>query len=197
MYRLALIFILIVIFGNINGQMPQCYSSILPSQVIVSVNPYVKLDTKDIWPLDGNGTYLQKISAKAKGKKFNFYVSLTISPYMLEAVAFNDFNGWLYTLRLTPENLVWEESKQIPSIMQPENIIADFLLVHIPMMKLQTALHGARALEKGNEKRKARIVNFDKVIRKIQYKEPIGTMWGHVIITNPRKYRLDIQTAVQ
>jgi len=167
-----------------------------PSEFPVSKS--AKLNTSKVWPLKMKGTYLQKITATAKGKQQSFSVHLTLDDWMLEAVAFNDMAGRLYNMQWTPDNVYWDGSPYIPSMVKPEYILVDFLLAQLPINQLQSILKGARVVEQGIQGGKTRTVYDDKVLRTINYKNPIGSMWGNVIIDNPGiGYRLDIQTVTQ
>jgi hypothetical protein len=164
----------------------------------VSINPWVKLNTVKLWPLKNFGTYLQKVTASVKGKKHTFSIHLTLNAEMLEAVAFNDMAGRLYTLQWTPQSVCWEGSSYIPECIKPENIIADFLLVHLPVNQLQGVLQGAIVFEGPVGFKLTRVIKNNQVLRSITYSNPIGKMWGQVTIENPEiGYKLDIQTVVQ
>lgn len=164
----------------------------------VPVSSNVKLNIANIWPLQMNGTYLQKITASAGGSKHSFSVYLTVSETMVEVVAFNDMAGRLYKMKWTPQKIDWEASSFIPSMIRPENIIADFLLVHLPSDQLQNILYGAYVYEQSDGNAKSRVIYSSIALRNIYYNSPFGNMWGRVVIDNPAfGYRLDIQTVEQ
>lgn len=170
----------------------------------VAISPTVSLHTAGIWPLAPKvnnapqGTYLQKITAFSRGKKHAFSVHLTLEENMLESIAFSDFVGRLYLLKWTPEEVIWEGSSFVPKIIKPENILADFLLIHLPVDQLQSRLHGAQVFENVTETGKTRVIQNQEVLRTITYRTPLGAMWQNVTIDNPEAgYKLDIQTAVQ
>lgn len=188
-----LIILAVVILAGCTGAR---YSQEPPPKI--SVTRSVKLNTERIWPMEIKGTYLQKVTASARGKQQTFSVHLTLDEWLLEAVAFNDVAGRLYQLKCTPDNVDWVGSPYVPSIIKPDNILVDFLLVHLPANQLQSLLQGARVHENGNESRKTRTIKDRSVLRIINYDHPIGAMWGHVTIENPSMgYKLDIETVAQ
>ncbi len=151
----------------------------------------------NIWPLKNKGIYLQKITATVKGKQHSFSIHLTLDDYMLEAIAFNDMVGRLYSLKWTPQGVEWEGSAYIPKFIMPENIIADFLMVHLPAKQLEGILQGAQVFEQAEGSGKIRYVR-GREVRTITYENPLGAMWGHVVIHNlVLGYKLDIQTVRQ
>lgn len=167
-----------------------------PSQIPISRS--VNLDTDNVWPLTIQGTFLQQITCTAMGKKQSFSVHLTLEDMMMEAIAFNDVAGRLYRLHWTPGNVNWEGSKYIPSVIKPENILLDFLLVHLPADQLGKVLKGAHVHENDNNYGKTRIIQGSNFRRTIYYSNPMGAMWGHVVIENPIVgYKLEIQTVTQ
>jgi hypothetical protein len=164
----------------------------------VSVGSTAVLQVANIWPLQNKGSYLQKITASAMGKRHSFSVHLTLDDDMLEAIAFADMAGRLYSMKWTPESVHWEGSSYIPPMIKPENIIADFLLVHLPTEQLHSVLQGAQIFEQDANNGKTRIVKGREVIRKITCRNPIGNIWGYVVIENPIiGYKLEIQTVMQ
>jgi hypothetical protein len=147
----------------------------------ISVNRNVKLNTKMIWPMEIKGSYLQKVTVSVMGKQQTFSVHLTMDEWMLETVAFNDFAGRLYHLKCTPDYVDWEGSAFVPSIIKPDNILVDFLLVHLPEDQLKRLIQGASVFEKGDSTAKTRLIKNRNVLRVIHYQHPIGQMWGHVV----------------
>jgi hypothetical protein len=167
-----------------------------PSQIAVSRS--AKLNIAAIWPLNIRGTYLQKVTATAWGKKETFSVYLTLEDDMIEAIAFSDVAGRLYKLKVTPGNILWESSACIPTSIQPENILTDFLLINLNAGQLASILKGARVFERGNLSVKTRTIKERKILRTISYSQPTESLWGQVIIENPiYGYKLNIQTVEQ
>lgn len=161
----------------------------------VSISPSATLDLAGIWPLEYNGNYLQKIKATAKGKKHSFSMHLNLDETTLEAVAYNDFVGRLYTLKWSENDVIWESSSYVPEIIKPENIIADFLLIHLPIEHLQNRLRSAIVSEELTETGKTRIIRNNDILRTISYREPLGNLWKNVVIDNPvYDYKLVIET---
>lgn len=164
----------------------------------IAISRSAKLNIASIWPLNMRGTYLQKVTAAAWGKSETFSVYLTLEDEMIEAIAFSDIAGRLYRLKVTPGNILWEGSAYIPSTIQPENILLDFLLINLPAGKLAALLKGARVFEKGNAAVKTRTIKERKILRTITYSQPTETLWGRVVIENPiYGYKLDIRTVEQ
>lgn len=175
----------------------QTRTSKAPSSQI-AISRSAKLNAARIWPLSIRGTYLQKVTASAWGKKETFSVYLTLEDEMIEAIAFSDVAGRLYRLKVTPGNVLWEGSAYIPPTIQPENILADFLLINLRADQLAALLKGARVFERGDAAAKTRTIKDRKILRTIRYSQPTKTLWGHVVIENPvYGYKLDIQTVVQ
>ncbi len=192
MQKIIVLFVFIILSGCAGTR----FSKEPPSQI--SISRTVKLNTAPVWPLKIKGTYLQKVTATAWGKQQSFSVYLTLDNEMLEAIAFNDVAGRLYRLKWTPQNVIWEGSDYIPSMIKPDNILIDFLLAHLPIQQLNSVLKGARVFEKGNLACKTRQIKNKKILRTIVYSQPMGYMWGHVVIENPViGYKLVIQTVEQ
>ncbi len=180
-----------------------CASSRMPRESNPKISgshpiaPKIKFDFTKVWPLN-KGTYLQKITASVKGKKYSFTVHLTLENEMLEAIAINDIAGRLYSLKWTPNDMIWDKSARIPDFIKPENIIADFLFVHLPANQLQCALKGSQVFERPTQLGLTRVIKINEVLRTITYETPSGNMWKHVIIENPvLGYQLNIQTVIQ
>lgn len=192
MHKILILFITLSLIGCTRTRFPQ------ERPYLALANPTVNLQTAHVWPLAFKGSYLQKITATAKGKKHTFSVYLNLNEQMLESIAYTDMTGRLYKLKWTPEHIIWEGSRYIPSIIKPENIITDFLMIHLPAKELEGLLRGARVFENSEGTGKTRIVKVNEVIRRITYSKPLGKMWGHVIIENPvLGYKLAIQTVEQ
>ncbi len=165
---------------------------------LVSISQTAKLNTMQAWPLKNKGSHLQQVTATANGEKHTFSVYLEIHDRKFEAVAFNDVTGRLYSFTWTPESVSWEASPLIPAEIMPENIIADFLMAHLPLAQLQSALMGASVTELGDGKHVVRTVKNKDTIRKITYLQKNGNIWGHLIVENPQiGYKLDIKTVSQ
>lgn len=174
-----------------------CANNILEKKDIqtaqVCKTSYLNLDQS--W-LNTSGVYLQRIKTTVKGKPFTFSVHLTLEKGKMEAIAFNDLLGRLYHLTWTPETLSWEASKHIPSLLQPDYIIADFLLTHLPLDQLKTALMAAELRQEGDTENNIREIKSNgEVCRKIYRHKPLGALWKKVTILNPEwKYELEIET---
>jgi hypothetical protein len=164
----------------------------------IAISQKSRLNTSQIWPLNLNGSYVQKITASAWGKEQSFSVYLSLDNNVIEAVAFNDIAGRLYRLKIVPGSLLWEPSSYIPSFIKPENILADFLLVNLQADQLNALINRARVHEKTTPTGKIRTIKERRILRKITYSKPSGNMWGHVVIENPvLGYSLTIETVEQ
>jgi hypothetical protein len=198
MHKIIILILAIALVGCSTTRFPR---EEIPQQVPakhVSTNPVIQLNKAKIWPLKINGIYLQKVTATINGKQQSFSVHLTADERMIEIIAFSDMAGRLYKLKYTPQGVHWEGSSSIPSIIKPENIMTDFLMIHLSAKELQNSLPGSHVRETADATGKTRVVMLQKVLRKITYKRPLGTMWEHVTIENPAaRYRLDIQTVEQ
>jgi hypothetical protein len=148
------------------------------------------------WLIKNQGTYLQKIKATMAGKQHTFSVHLTLGQQKLEAIAFNDVYGRLYHLIWTPEKISWTASENISEFLRPEYIIADFLLTHLSLEYLKTALEGAEVREEEESARNVRMIeNKGATLRKIYRSTSIGYLWEKITIQNPEVgYELDIET---
>jgi hypothetical protein len=159
----------------------------------VCKDSYLNLDQS--W-LNTSGVYLQKLKTTVQGKPFTFSVHLTLEKGKMEAIAFNDLLGRLYHLTWTPENISWEASEHIPNTLQPDYIIADFLLTHLPEDQLKTALKGAQLHQTGDSENNVReIKSHGEICRKIYRHKPLDALWKKVTLVNPEwKYELEIET---
>lgn len=158
----------------------------------MAISSSANLKGTKVWPLKGHGTYLQKVKTTVKDQEHVLSVHITLSPEKLEFIAFNDIAGRLYHLVWTPESIAWQASDHLPSTLLPENIIADFLLVHLTKDELTNTLQGATFEEENN----GRIIqDAQGIIRKITRSNLVGSLWQNVTIENPTiGYTLEIQT---
>lgn len=161
----------------------------------ITVNETSAIHLVNPWP-KGHGVYLQKVKATIQGKPFVFSVHITLEEEKFEARAFNDICGQLYNLTWTPQGTSWESSAYIPEILQPDHIIADFLLAYLPSDQLEIALKGAHVRQTGNEVDNVCVIISDgKEIRRIQRHKSCGDLWERVNLQNLEYgYALDIQT---
>jgi hypothetical protein len=162
----------------------------------LSISQRTRLNPATAWPLRGEGVYLQKITANVRGETHTFSVHLTLEDYKLEAIAFNDIYGRLYHLTWTPEKINWVASDTLSEVLQPEYVIADFLLVHLPLEHLQDSLINTEIQEEKEGDESVRLITFkSELLRRISRNESLGYLWERVRIENPEVgYELDIQT---
>lgn len=166
-----------------------------PPLANIPIDANCTLHTTNIWPLKNTGSFLQQFTVRANGKKRSFSLHVTIEPHKLEAIAYNDMVGRLYTLVWAPDNLLWEGSTHIPEMIKPENIVLDFLLTHLPANDLQRGLQGAFVYERNDNNTKERIIKSQETLRTITYKHPFGNNFGFLLIDNPKVgYKLEIKT---
>ena len=79
--------------------------------------------------------------------------------------------------------------------MIPENIIGDFLLVHLDLDTLNQNLIGAYVVDRGDVR--TLYATDHKILRQITRHHFKDGIWQNVTIENPLlKYRLDIETVV-
>jgi hypothetical protein len=162
----------------------------------LSISHRTHLNPAMAWPLREKGQYLQKIKAEIRGEKYTFSVHLTLEDYKLEAIAFNDVYGRLYHLTWTPDKISWVASDTLSEVLQPEYVIADFLLAHLPLDHLQDSLINAEIQEEKEGDESIRLITFkSELLRRISRYESLGYLWERVKIKNPEVgYELDIQT---
>lgn len=162
------------------------------SDKVIEIAPGVQMQLATIWPLKGQGTYLQRIKSSVGQQHHTIMVHITLEPTKLEFIAVNDIIGRLYSLKWTPDQTLWEATDQIPKTMIPENIIGDFLLVHLDIDQLKANIKGATVIERGNE----RIIQTPHgIVRKITRLNRQGDLWQKARIQNPKiGYELDIET---
>jgi hypothetical protein len=95
------------------------------------------LNLAELWPLTTQGVYLQKlIMTLADSKEYTFSIHLTLSSHSIEAIGFHEIYGRLYHLTLTPHKLKTDVSPSMEGRFNPEDILVDFLVSHIPHEKL-------------------------------------------------------------
>ncbi len=158
----------------------------------VNLAPGCLLKLDGIWPLQGKGTYLQNVKIRAQDQEHTLTVHITLSSDLLDFIAFDEAVGRLYQLTWTPHNLTWQASEHLPDTLAPENVLGDFLLVHLTQEELQRNLEGAIVSEEKDERF---IQSSERVIRKISRRNLIESLWQDVSIHNPLiGYTLDIQT---
>jgi len=161
--------------------------------VPISATSYLKL--AKAWPLKSQGTYLQKVKATVRGEPYIFSVHLSLENGKLEAIAFNDIYGRLYHLTWTPQKITWIASDAVSEILHPENIIADFLLTHLPFEDLKTMLDAAHVREEESVENIRVIEKGSQILRRISRQKFLGYLWKKVTIQNPEiGYELVIET---
>lgn len=164
-------------------------------KVPISKTSYLNLAKS--WPLKIQGTYLQKVKATVRGEPYVFSVHLSLENRKLEAIAYNDVYGRLYHLTWTPQQISWIATEVVPEILRPENIIADFLLTHLPLEDLKTMLDAARVREEECVENIRIIEKEGQILRRISRHNCIGDLWKKVTIQNPEiGYELDIETVL-
>lgn len=164
----------------------------------------IPLTLSQAWPVLYNhmeqGTYLQKINTKALNKDFTITVHLSINNHKIEFIALHDIYGRIYHLVWTPHDLTWEASDHLPDTVRPENIILDFLLVHLPHKDLADFLkkQNGKIQVKGThaaDKERRLIKEGDNVLRDIKMEWQQGIFWKTVTLRNPQyDYTLNIET---
>ena len=162
----------------------------------MQVSQGVYLNVDKIWPLSStSGAFLQRVKATAGGQENVLTVHITQTPDYLNFVAFNDIIGRLYALTWTQDKTTWDASDHIPETMIPENIIGDFLLVHLDLDTLNQNLIGAYVVDRGDVR--TLYATDHKILRQITRHHFKDGIWQNVTIENPLlKYRLDIETVV-
>ncbi len=162
----------------------------------IQLSKGVYLNVDQIWPLTStSGAFLQRVKATVVGQENMLTVHITQIPDQLSFVAFNDLIGRLYALTWTQNKTSWEASDHIPATMIPENIIGDFLLVHLGQDTLNRNLVGAQVVDRGDD----RILEATDhtVLRKITRRTFQDGIWQQVTLDNPPlNYRLEIETVV-
>lgn len=192
MQKILILLMSIVLVGCAGQRLPKEP----PPKVTVSAT--LEFDPEKVWPLQVEGTYLQQVEVLVKGKKYSLSIHLTLENEKLGAIALSDTIGRLYNLVWTPDNLEWDKSWFLPDIITPKNIIADFLVVHLPVEQLQSALLDGQVSDYGDETGRTRIVSIGEVLRTVTYSKPMGDIWGHVVLSNPvQGYQLEIETVKQ
>ncbi|AIK96374.1 DUF3261 domain-containing protein [Candidatus Odyssella acanthamoebae] len=184
-----------LMLSNCSSLLPELRSELplqKPTDKVIELAPGVQMQLANVWPLKGQGTYLQRIKSSIGQQQYTLTVHITLEPTKLEFVAFNDMMGRLYSLKWTPDQTLWEASDYIPDTMRPENIIGDFLLVHLEIDQLKANIKGADVIEHGNE----RIIQTPSgIVRKITRFNRQGDLWQKARIQNPKiGYNLDIET---
>jgi hypothetical protein len=152
----------------------------------------IAMKIKQFWPLKMQGNYLQKIDVLANAQHHDFFVHVSVNKDKLHAVAYNDMIGRLYSLTWTKQGIYWQPSNNIPAFVQPDNIILDFLLVHLPLATLNKNILDAKIVDHAAVRT---VTNGNLIVRKITREEPIGSSWKKIIIHNPQvNYTLTITT---
>jgi hypothetical protein len=162
------------------------------------VNGIACLHHTAAWPLQGEGRYLQNINADIRGERHKFSVHLTLENQKLEAIAFNEIYGRLYHLIWTPEKISWKCADALSDVLRSENIIADFLIAHLPADILRSSLVNADLQEEETEQENIRLITLKaEILRRVSRHKSLGYLWENVRIQNPEiGYELDIQTVV-
>ena len=170
------------------------HNKVSTQTIQLSQGGYLNVDK--IWPLTSiSGSFLQRVKATVGGQENVLTVHITQTPDHLNFVAFNDVIGRLYALIWAQDKTIWDASEHIPETMIPENIIGDFLLVHLDHHTLNQNLVGAYVVDNGD----VRILyaSDHTVLRKITRRHFKDGLWQNVQLENPiLKYRLDIETVV-
>ncbi|MBX3486585.1 MAG: DUF3261 domain-containing protein [Candidatus Paracaedibacteraceae bacterium] len=162
----------------------------------IQLSKGVYLNVDQIWPLTStSGAFLQRVKATVAEQENIVTVHIDQTPDQLSFVAFNDLIGRLYALTWTQNKTSWEASDHIPATMIPENIIGDFLLVHLSQDTLNQNLVGAHVVDRGADRLLE--ANDHTILRKITRRMFSDGIWQQVTLDNPPlNYRLEIETVV-
>jgi hypothetical protein len=162
----------------------------------IQLSQGVYLNVDHIWPLTStSGSFLQRVRTTVAGQENTMTAHITQTPDHLNFVAFNDIIGRLYALNWTQNKTTWDASEHIPETMIPENIIGDFLLVHLDQEKLNKNLVGAHVIDTGDTR--ILYAKNNTVLRKMTRRHFKNGVWQKVILENPiLKYQLDIETVI-
>lgn len=160
----------------------------------LTVSKQVKINCNKVWPLTLTGTYVQQVTTSFNNKDYGFSVLLKIEKFKLEAIAFDELYGRLYHLIWTPAKLQLTASPYIPTLVAPEKILADFLLLYLPIPTLQAVLVKATVSENNGT---ILITDQANTIVTISRNKPLKHLWKEVMINNLQdKYTLKINTVV-
>ena len=161
---------------------------------IIALEKDVFIEAGNLFPLPFEGVYLQHLTSTFKNKKHEFSVHLTLSPNAFKAVAFNDIAGQLYELNWQEDSLTWTSSSFIPKHFNPQYILADFLITHLPLETLQKHLKGATAFDTKN---KRILQKNDTIVREVIYENSPQNSLQNARLRNARRhYELHIKTVV-
>ncbi|MDF2576906.1 MAG: hypothetical protein K0S74_390 [Chlamydiales bacterium] len=161
----------------------------------ISKNIYI--DLPEVWPLQSPGKYLQKLTVERNHHKSTLSLHLDIQPEQLNTVAFNEIQGKMYQINLSPQKFTWNSSPHLSSNLKPEYILADFFASNLPIQQLQKSLKGGTVEEITEGDKVIRLIRNqeNKLVRKITASERIGSLWQKLIIENPEhRYTLVVQT---
>lgn len=176
-----------------------------------SLDPMIYLTLNQVWPLlykeAHHGRYLQKIKTSVQNQDFTIMVHLTIGPNKLEFIALNDIYGRVYDLVWTPDSITWKASEHLPKSVHPENILLDFILVHLPAENLKNSISAlshknVRVFETESSQNRQTIIqdvcgqkSTEGKLWVIERQTPMGLFWKTVTLRNVQfGYTLEIQT---
>lgn len=193
-------FVLIFIFtlAGCSTVTPSSQISGSENQPLFDKNIY---QNKEFFPaLKETKTYLQQVKTTVNEEEHIFSVHITLSPQQIDFIAFHDLLGQLYHLKWTPDEISWEASSSLPTFIQLDNIMEDFLLIHLPLATLKNHLKDHRITEEESPKLTTRQISSQESVvpvRQIQRSGPLGFLWEKATLTHPRwGYQLDITTVV-
>lgn len=181
-----------------------------PSPAVESISPSPEesspflwtqeaIQSKNLFPqIQEKKSYLQQVKTTTRGEEHIFSVHITLSPNQIDFIAFHDILGQVYHLTWTPEKMSWEGSSHIPDFIQPQSIIEDFLLIHLPLSTLKEHLKAYTITEEGTSDSNERLISLNATkttSRQIQRSGSLGYLWTKAqLIHHKLGYQLDITT---
>lgn len=165
----------------------------------VPLSKDVPLNLDYIWPIEGEGEYLQQVTANVKDQTHSLSIYLKLDPNKVQAIALHDLQGRVYDMTLTSDGLTWSCVPEIKDKLQPDYILADFLLTHLSLKTLKKCLKDVDIQETIKNNERTRILKKGgNIFRTIITSNHDGHIWKTVTINNPEfGYVLSIETVNQ
>jgi Protein of unknown function (DUF3261) len=139
----------------------------------------------------------QLITAHFADKVQVFQAYVSVSPEKITLIALDPFGNRALTVIATDDAIHTEEAPIVPTVLRPENILADLAIVYWPASSIRRRLDGTSASLYDDESERKISVNDGEVVL-VEYESPHEHSWAkrahlHNIAYG---YVLDLQSTV-
>ena len=139
----------------------------------------------------------QLITAHFRNQVQVFQAYVSVSPEKLVFVAFDPSGGRAMTITATSDEIHSETAAIVPSVLHPENILADIAIVYWPAPAVRAGLAGSNATLYDDNSQRAIVYAGNQVVQ-VNYDTPHKKAWPKLahLRNIAYGYELDLQSTV-